>query len=40
MPNFYLYKNYFYPRRNFDNVYFKNYYLALKISLNYGDDIG
>ncbi len=31
MPNFYLYKNYFYPRRN---------YLALKISLNYGDDIG
>ena len=31
MPNFYLYKNYFYPRKN---------YLALQISLNYGDDIG
>ena len=31
MPNFYLYKNYFYPWRN---------YLALKISWNYADDIG
>ena len=31
MPNFYLYKNYFYPWRN---------YLALKISLNYVGDIG
>ncbi len=31
MPNFHLYKNYFYSWRN---------YLALKISLNNGDDIG
>ena len=31
MPNFYLNKNYFYPWRN---------YLALKIGLKYGDDIG